>query len=724
MAKNPAAILYDEDGVAIDVDNPLRDWPTRPVDNPDNLVGTLTELDDTVEVAVEGYKSSAVVLTGTWVAEVVFEVSGDDGVTWTRTAMTTPAGSDELPNPLILTHVAENGTYMGFGNPVGTHIRVRASSYTSGTVNVTLHRSDIPLQLLFTQTSMTQYVVAAPGNSSTANLAAGASFTGPTETTLGVAGIQVNLKADQPCLVQIQQSNDGTNWDSEEEWLVHGEEGDGRTFQALASYFRILVTNLGHATTTYFRLQVAMCPIVEVLPKGLTPDGKLRLSTSSIGYEPDPGNLQDLHVSRALRLDASRQLITRSSVLTDEASFRDDFTDSSIYDNLTGTCYFTNGSLYVTGSGTSFTTEALPGHLLKLSAHDDDVLVEVAEVCHDNLLILDEGYLGATGNGVGVVSNWAYLRETGTTITEGSSELSLLSGTTSGSVVMASRWADYMPLVAAYYMRITQRIANQVLTAGLHDVPGSPDAQACFVFDGTTNTTVKCRTAIDSSSVEETTVTLPDGLTSAVQARYTIEMSAQEVTFTCNDVVLTRHRLHIPGNYDVMYNLFRIENTDVPSSSTTLYVDAATLANFNVLEVGRTAQNQPLATRTVEDIHTITGVLTTSSTTADQVILSYTVPAGKAFWITGYSIGNGETVVRGNPIKIGRNTITSEPAAPGVVDGNIFRMANMPSASDRTEDFSGNPRRMAVAGDVVKMTVTPTGVQSTSWRASIDFILR
>ena len=58
-----------------------------------------------------------------------------------------------------------------------------------------------------------QDVIAVPENSSEANLAVGATFTGEGVSTLGVVGLQTSLKTDQNCTVYVDQSPDGTSWD-------------------------------------------------------------------------------------------------------------------------------------------------------------------------------------------------------------------------------------------------------------------------------------------------------------------------------------------------------------------------------------------------------------------------------------------------------------------------------------------------------------------------------
>lgn len=56
----------------------------------------------------------------------------------------------------------------------------------------------------------------------------------------------------------------------------------GITVQAINSYLRIRVKNIGSATTSYLRLQTALCPIVEAVPRSLNSDGNLKTSINGI----------------------------------------------------------------------------------------------------------------------------------------------------------------------------------------------------------------------------------------------------------------------------------------------------------------------------------------------------------------------------------------------------------------------------------------------------------
>lgn len=129
-----------------------------------------------------------------------------------------------------------------------------------------------------------QNVQVSDGNSSTSNLDGYGTFTGTIQDTLGVAGIQVNLSCDQNCRVYIDQSMDNTpNWDITDEMQYHSSyDGDSWTIQATASYVRIRVQNQSATATTWFRLQTALCPIVEAIPRSLSENGYFKVAIEEI----------------------------------------------------------------------------------------------------------------------------------------------------------------------------------------------------------------------------------------------------------------------------------------------------------------------------------------------------------------------------------------------------------------------------------------------------------
>src|SRR5574343_1046597 len=132
-----------------------------------------------------------------------------------------------------------------------------------------------------------QDVIADPNNSSDDDLDAGNTytFTGTASSTLGVAAIQVSLFANKNCYIKVEQSPDGTNWDLSDPFNYTASRNFGVTVQAISTYVRFIVTTNGETTTT-FRLQTALCPIAEPLPRALDFNGNLKIAApvDAAGY--------------------------------------------------------------------------------------------------------------------------------------------------------------------------------------------------------------------------------------------------------------------------------------------------------------------------------------------------------------------------------------------------------------------------------------------------------
>jgi len=135
---------------------------------------------------------------------------------------------------------------------------------------------------------LSQNVISSDDNSSTANLTSGEIFTGIADSTLGVAGIQVSLKTDQNCTVYIEQAPDNVptagapHWDICDSYNYYANQNFGITVQAINSYVRIRVSNDGISTTTFFRLQTCLCPIVEAVPRTLDEFGNFKTAINRI----------------------------------------------------------------------------------------------------------------------------------------------------------------------------------------------------------------------------------------------------------------------------------------------------------------------------------------------------------------------------------------------------------------------------------------------------------
>ena len=132
--------------------------------------------------------------------------------------------------------------------------------------------------------TLNQDVNVAAGNSSSTNLAAGATWTGTAVSTLGVVGLQWNLKCNENCTIYSEESHDGLEWDISYAFdYIASKGGQGETVQATNAYWRLRVTNEGASTTTTFRVSGVLCPIATPLPSSLSDDSRLKTETTITG---------------------------------------------------------------------------------------------------------------------------------------------------------------------------------------------------------------------------------------------------------------------------------------------------------------------------------------------------------------------------------------------------------------------------------------------------------
>lgn len=156
--------------------------------------------------------------------------------------------------------------------------------------------------------SIIQSILTSTGNSTTNNLASGVTFTGVSEETFGINGIQTYHFADQDCTISVEQSLDNTNWDISDSFECLANNACTRTFTSVAPYFRLKITNDGDSTTTVIRAAAGMTPIINPLPRALTDDDRLKSESTLTGRENT-----DRHVwvapNNALRTESDVRLV-------------------------------------------------------------------------------------------------------------------------------------------------------------------------------------------------------------------------------------------------------------------------------------------------------------------------------------------------------------------------------------------------------------------------------
>lgn len=288
-----------------------------------------------------------------------------------------------------------------------------------------------------------------------------------------------------------------------------------------------------------------------------------------------------------VQVDDDGALITRSAVLTDEGTFRCNFANTSLWVGI--------GSVTVSGAtvaGSGFL--AADVHLndyFKVSADADTVAQQIASIDSDTQLTLKANYSGSA-SGTGQRAIMLPVAGTGGSNAVASGQLTITAGTTATSQTGVKRFVDYGPLVYRARGNISQRIANQSLRAGLREDVATPRWFSWFLLDGTTNTTVKCQTARNptgapsAAETQETTVTLPNGATTATARDWRVELLTETARFYVDGVLVAEHSTTIPHQYDEMAAVFEFVNGTTPASGTTAVLDYVTGKNHNKLEIG------------------------------------------------------------------------------------------------------------------------------------------
>ena len=439
---------------------------------------------------------------------------------------------------------------------------------------------------------------------------------------------------------------------------------------------------------------------------------------SSGSFVPNPinySNSNNRNKAVSPNIDSSGSIQARSQILTDEKTYRTDFIGQP---SLTGTFSFTNNSKLVTGIGTKFLTELNTDHYIKLSTNSGDYYSLIDYIVDDTNLYLKNNYT-YTGTGSADKTNYLSIVQNGSiAITNSICEIS--SSTVNNSLNGIIVECDSAPLILSSYFYISQRIANQETYIGFVD-DLNMNISAVAVFDGMYSNIIKFRTSSNTGSynIQETSITTSFDTSSYMNIKIIVNQNC--CSLYINDMCLATHDKHIPDSFIKLSAICGIKNKSTVTN-TILYLDTLYVNSSNKIEITNNFNDKPLSVVNYENVNVLSGKLVTTATTANQIVLSYTVPANKSFYIKGFTIMVSGSVVIGDPVKIGKNALTEENA-PGTVNNEIFRVFYLPSKTNYCEKFD-TPILIAYGGDVIKVAVTPSAGTTTTWRASVDFILR
>ena len=120
------------------------------------------------------------------------------------------------------------------------------------------------------------------GNSSTAQLAAGATFTGTIESPQDLPSISILMTSDQPMTIRLRQFIDiaGTFAVPDIFFFVRAGEGFARSLAINGNFVQVTVQNTGASTTTTFNLNCAFGTLGDADSSGTLPVTELPLAVS------------------------------------------------------------------------------------------------------------------------------------------------------------------------------------------------------------------------------------------------------------------------------------------------------------------------------------------------------------------------------------------------------------------------------------------------------------
>lgn len=166
--------------------------------------GSITGAGQSVTLALpEGTSSTALQLTGTFVGTVAFESSLDAGTTYNARVY---RGTGIL-NMLSTGATTFPSEWRGNSGAM-THVRVKCTAYTSGTLTVAIGSSRGPGAVFLN--AAIPIGGQSVGNTSVVSLTTGTSFTGTYEDMSNVASIAISALTSQATTLQVQYSQDAS----------------------------------------------------------------------------------------------------------------------------------------------------------------------------------------------------------------------------------------------------------------------------------------------------------------------------------------------------------------------------------------------------------------------------------------------------------------------------------------------------------------------------------
>jgi hypothetical protein len=365
-----------------------------------------------------------------------------------------------------------------------------------------------------------------------------------------------------------------------------------------------------------------------------------------------------------------------------------------------------NGELY---SGYQPDISSLPTGILQTEQLDASGRLEA-----HSAVTTDEGSWRDDFIGGAVGADWAQtISGTGASILVANSNVTINIGTANGNVAAIRRDADYLPIIAQSYLSISQRIANQTLVFGLTD--NLTPTQAAYVsFTGTTNTvcTFFTQSSVAVADQQSSTVTLPNGATTATANLYKIDLSANAATLSINGVVVAQHTIHIPDPYAVLLVHLGGQNT-AAVTNTSLVCNYAYILNRDRVQIDDdfSGENIPVRSTVVPSDLAVTAV----AAAAAAVTLTLPAVTNQYHYITSIEIQAYSTAARtgsATPITV---TSTNLPGSTAWT----FATAAAIGTTDLKSFSYDSPKKSVSAGTATTLVCPAT--TGVIWRVNVSY---
>jgi len=335
---------------------------------------------------------------------------------------------------------------------------------------------------------------------------------------------------------------------------------------------------------------------------GVAQSAGAAMATNMSDYSPQFDSY-NTGVQSQLKVDPSSNLVTRSTVLTDEGGFYDHFNGTSLTTALTGTLTFVNGSTVVTGTGTSFATQIQQYQFIKLAADAESAFMWVSSIQSNTQLTLESGYPGSSTTGAAVVSNWATVTGAGGSIVVASSICAITNGTGSGATTYMYRPIDQQPIQVQCFGYALGLVPGQTEFFGFVDNPATPIQKAYLQFGNGLPANQFYFVTSGSGGTQDTLTQLcnvPPGLPNNAELTFVITFAQNKIVVSIGSPNVVEPSIcatavqNIPSPYTFLYAIIGFVNTNTITTSATVYADGLLITDCDRVEIANSFYGDPV----------------------------------------------------------------------------------------------------------------------------------